>query len=320
MFFQGGFAQDFKLARTLTWNFSVERQLGTNWLVRGAYVANETYNLINAVDRNPGFFSANGARLKYPEFTQILEMVSWATSNYQSAQFTVEKRFANGFQFQSNYTFSKALDSASIGTLAFTGSVPDPNNMRNNRGWSAFYFPHVFVNNFVWELPKLTAGNAIVRGVLGGWQLSGIWRMQSGPPFAIRPGSGNNASLLQTGGDRADYVSGQPLTVKEGEKKDWLNRYFNTNAFQPNAPGTIGNTPRYVFHAARINTWDTGVSKNWAFQERYRIQFRWEMFNTFNTPSFAAPTNSVSSSQFGRILSTGSVPPRVMQGALKFYF
>jgi len=320
MFFQGGFNQNFKLARNLSWNLSIERQFGSNWLVRAAYVASEAYNLINAVDQNPGFFSANGARLKYPQFTQILEMVSWATSNYQSGQLTVEKRFSHGFQFQSNYTYSKSLDSASIGTLAFTGSVPDPNNMRNNRGWSSFYFPHVFINNFVWELPKLNGWNALARGILGNWQLSGIWRMQSGPPFGVRPGSGNNNSLLQTGGDRADYVPGQAITVKEGDKKDWLNRYFNTSAFKQNAPGTIGNTPRALFHAPRIHSWDAGISKNWPFKDRYRFQFRWELFNAFNTPSFAAPNNSVSSSQFGRILATGSVPPRVMQGALKFHF
>jgi hypothetical protein len=320
MFFQGGFSPDFKLARNLTWNFSIEHQFGQNWLVRAAYVGSETYHLINAVDRNPGYFSANGARIRYPDFTQILEMDSWATSSYESGQFTVEKRFSRNFQVQANYTYSKSLDSASIGTLAFTGSVPDPNNMKNNKGWSAFYFPHVFVTNFVWELPKLTGANPIVRGIIGGWQTSGIWRIQSGAPFGIQPGSGSNNSLLQTGGDRADYVSGQALTVKQGDTKDWLHQYFNTKAFQVNQPGTFGNTPRALFFAPHTNSWDLGISKNWEFLERYRIQFRWEMFNAFNTPSFSGPNTSVTSAQFGQILSTGAVPPRVMQGALKFYF
>jgi len=275
---------------------------------------------MNAVDRNPGFFSAAGARLKYPEFTQVLEMASWATASYQSGQFTVEKRFSHGVQFQSNYTYSKTLDSASIGTLAFTGSVADPNNMQNNRGWSAFNFPHVFVTNFVWEMPKLQNMNPFARGVLGGWQWSGIWRIQSGPPFGIRPGFGNNRSLLQTGGDRADYVPGVEISSKQGDKNDWLHEFFSTDAFQPNQPGTFGNTPRALFHGPRTNAWDLGIAKNWTMKERYRVQFRWEMFNAFNTPSFANPVTSATSAQFGQILSTGSVPPRVMQGALKFYF
>jgi hypothetical protein len=320
VFFQGGFNPDFKLARQLSWNFSIERQFGDNWLVRGAYVGSESYHLINAIERNPGIFAAKGARTWYPDFSSVLEMASWATASYQSGQFTLEKRFSKGFQFQTNYTYSKSLDSASIGTLAFVGSVPDPFNMRNNRGWSAFHFPHIFVNNFVWELPKLASWNPVARGVLGDWQLSGIWRMQSGPPFGIRPGSGNNNSLARIGGDRADYVPGQELTVHEGSKNEWLRRFFNTAAFQPNAPGTFGNTPRALFHGPRIHAWDLGITKNWRFQERYRLQFRWEMFNAFNTPSFATPVNSRSSAQFGQILSTGSVPPRVMQGALKMSF
>ena len=320
MYFQAGFNRNFRLARELSWNFSIERQFGENCLVRAAYVASEAYHLINGIERNPGFFSAEGARLLYPQFTSVLEMASWATSNYQSGQFTVEKRFSKGFQFQSNYTYSKSLDSASIGTLAFTGSVADPFNMRNNRGWSAFNFPHVFVNNFVWELPKLNRLNPFARGVIGGWQLSGIWRMQSGAPVGIRPGYGNNRSLFQTGGDRADYVPGEAISVQQGSKNDWLHEFFSTSAFQPNAPGTLGNTPRYLFHGPRTNSWDLGISKNLMARDRYKLQFRWEMFNAFNTPSFSTPVNTVTSAQFGEILSTGTVPPRVMQGALKLSF
>jgi hypothetical protein len=144
--------------------------------------------------------------------------------------------------------------------------------------------------------------------------------MQNGNPFGIRPGSGGNRSLAQIGSDRADYVAGQALTFREGDKNSWLNNYLNKAAFTVNAPGTFGNTPRALFFAPPIATGDAGISKNWAFTERYRAQFRWEMFNVFNTPSFATPNNQVTSNQFGRILATGSVPPRVMQGALKFYW
>ena len=91
-------------------------------------------------------------------------------------------------------------------------------------------------------------------------------------------------------GIRADYVSGQEVWTKQGDKNDWLNKYFNTAAFQKNAPGTFGNTPRNLLRGPRTNSWDLGISKNWRFYERYRLQFRWEMFNAFNTPSFANPS------------------------------
>ncbi|HVX65361.1 MAG TPA: carboxypeptidase regulatory-like domain-containing protein, partial [Bryobacteraceae bacterium] len=320
MYFQAGFNRNFRLARNQTWNLSIERQIKENWLVRAAYVGSETYHLINAIERNPGIFAADGARTLYPDFSSVLEMASWATANYQSLQLTVEKRFSHGFQVQSNYTYSKNLDSSSFGSLAFTGSVADPFNMRNNRGLSSMNFPHVFVTNFVWELPGLRNSHPVARGVLGGWQLSGIWHIQSGAPFGISPGSGSNNSLSQIGADRADYVPGQEVWTKQGDKNDWLNKYFNTAAFQKNAPGTFGNTPRNLLRGPRTNSWDLGISKNWRFADRYRLQFRWEMFNAFNTPSFGNPSTSASSAQFGQITSTGSVPPRVMQGALKMSF
>jgi hypothetical protein len=63
-----------------------------------------------------------------------------------------------------------------------------------------------------------------------------------------------------------------------------------------------------------------GIDKNWQFHEKYAIQFRWEMFNALNHPSFGIPSNDPSSGNTGQITSTGVTPPRVMQGALKFTF
>ena len=115
-------------------------------------------------------------------------------------------------------------------------------------------------------------------------------------------------------------MPGQQLWSGRGSKNQWLNQYFNIAAFQPNRPGSFGDTPRAVFLGPRQDSWDLGIGKNWRWQERYRLQFRWEMFNAFNTPSFSNPRNTITNSLAGKILSTGPVPPRVMQGALKLYF
>ena len=84
-----------------------------------------------------------------------------------------------------------------------------------------------------------------------------------------------------------------------------------------------------------MNACDLGVSKNFPFKERYRVQFRWEMFNAFNRPHFDNPNNNPASSAFGQITSTmgygggaggGSeqsvfgIPARVMEFALKFHW
>ena len=66
---------------------------------------------------------------------------------------------------------------------------------------------------------------------------------------------------------------------------------------------------------------DVGIFKNWKVRERYGVQFRWEMFNALNHPSFSAPGNDPSvPAAFGTITAIGPIPPRVMQVALKLVF
>jgi hypothetical protein len=60
--------------------------------------------------------------------------------------------------------------------------------------------------------------------------------------------------------------------------------------------------------------------KNWAAQERYKVQFRWEMFNVFNRMTYGQPDANPSSGTYGRITSTGPIKPRVMQAGLKLTF
>ena len=173
-----------------------------------------------------------------------------------------------------------------------------------------------------------------MRGVLGDWQFSGIWRLQSGDPFSIVGGFGNDNSLAHTFGDRAD-LTGQPITTHQGSKSDWLLNYVNVDAFRPNAPGTFGNSPRNFLRGDKTNVADLGIAKNFPFKERYRVQFRWEMFNAFNRAHFSTPANDPSNpSSFGRITTTKGygagaggaeqdifgIPGRIMQFALKFHW
>ena len=87
-----------------------------------------------------------------------------------------------------------------------------------------------------------------------------------------------------------------------------------------NAPGTFGTSARNLMLGPGTNAADAAIAKNWHYRERYRLQFRWEMFNALNRPHFGLPTSNPQSTAFGRILSTANVPARVMQGALKAYW
>jgi hypothetical protein len=151
---------------------------------------------------------------------------------------------------------------------------------------------------------------------LGNWEFSGIWQLTSGTPFSIAGGFGNNNSLAQIDGDRAD-LTGQPLNVHQGSKSQWIQEYFNPAAFQPNAPGTFGNSPRNVLTGPGKNNADLSITKNVPFKERYKIQLRWEMFNAFNRTWFGLPGSDPTGGGYGAISSTAG-PARVMQLGAKF--
>jgi hypothetical protein len=104
--------------------------------------------------------------------------------------------------------------------------------------------------------------------------------------------------------------------------------YFNINAFRVNAPGTFENTPKNVILGPPQQGGDAGIDKNWKIAREYNLQFRWELFNIFNHPSFGNPnaSNQISATgvneggQEGQIAATGYEPARVQQGAVNFTF
>ena len=317
-----------RLGMTQAWNVAAEQQVGSNMMVRAAYVGSESYHQPITRDKNPGIYATGGLRSTYSDFGQILYNESTGTANYNGLQATVEYRLSHGLQFQSNWTWSKLIDTASSANIAFGYQLPyDPFDLRLNRGVSLINFPFIWVTNAIYTSPPLSHQHQLIRQTLGGWELSAIVTSQSGQPFTVYGGFGNNNSESLTYEDHADRVSGQPLNVRHGSRSQWLNQYFNVNAFTENSPGTFGNTGKDIMRGPSYNNTDAGLAKNWLILEKYTLQFRWEMFNAFNHPNFATPnaTNQIgpNGSNAGGIEGTitsifGS--PRVMQGALKFTF
>jgi hypothetical protein len=315
----GTFSRGFKLGVTQSWNASVEQELPWQMALHVAYVGSESYHQATPIDLNPGIYANQSARSTYPLMSQILESMIAGTASYHSLQASLNKHLTNGLQFQSSFTWSKDIDLFSVGSLAQAGELGNPFDLRWNRGISNLNFPLISITNFIYETPGLKHSGLLLKNVLGLWQLSGIWTLQSGQSFGIVGGDGNNNSGALQYGDRAD-VTGQPYEVHQGGKSHWLNQYFNPAAFAINAPGTFGDSGRNILKGPGTNTADMGIDKNWLIHEKYAIQFRWEMFNAFNHPSFGIPNNDPSSGNTGQITSIGVTPPRVMQGALKVTF
>jgi hypothetical protein len=321
------FDPNLKLGITQSWNLSLEQQFSDTLALHLAYVASESYHQATTVQRNPGATGAVGVandpirdRRLNPDFGTIIQVQDGATASYSSLQVGIEKKMSHGIQIQSNFTWSRTTDVGGSGDPTFESSVSDPLDIRHDKGLSSLNVPIVSVTNAVYDAPSFEHRNFLIKNLLGGWELSGIFTAESGVPFTINGGMGNDRSGFSVGQDRADVVPGQPLMIRQGGKSNWLNHYFNPKAFTNNNYGTPGNSEKFSIQEAPIQTMDAAIMKNWNFKERYGAQFRWEMFNAFNHPSYGQPDNNPEDSNFGQIQGTGNVPPRVMQAGLKLTF
>ena len=227
----------------------------------------------------------------------MLNDISVGTANYQAGQFTLERRFAHGLQFQANYTYSHTIDESSAASLAFNSSVDNPLCIPCNRGNSALDVPQRFVANFLYESPALRGWNKGVQALLGSWEISGIYQAQSGPAFTIY--AGVDTAFTGDFGEHASLATGNStIHVHPGS----LTNYLTASDFTFPDPGSFGTVGRNTVFGPGVNTWDINLSKNFHFGERYRLQFRWEMFNAFNRPTFFLPDNYLSDgSSFGQV-------------------
>jgi hypothetical protein len=319
------FSPNYRLGVTQTWNASIEQQVTKAVALHFAYVGSQSYHQATIVDQNPGIYANASNRTMYPNFSDISQVNDEGTVSYHSMQLGVTTQVFHGLKVDSHFTWSKTLSLSDSGNTAWHGGLgdpfPDPANKRWNYGISSVNIPYVSVTDFIYTTPDLRGRNALLRSAAGAWEVSGIWNAQSGLPFSVEGGNGGDSSGSLEYSDRADIVPGQSIGVHQGSKAQWLTHYFNTAAFAPNSPGTFGNSGKNILNGPGTNSWDLALMKNFKVSnDRYNVQFRWEMFNAFNHPNFGQPDSTVTDPNFGQITSIGAVAPRVMQGALKLSF
>jgi len=262
-----------------------------------------------------------------PMFSNIFQQGTISSSAYNALQASLEKRFSHGLQFSMAYTFGKSLDYAST-----FESLLDPFNPKRNRALSLFDARHRFVFSYYWELP-IPKYQGFKEKVFNGWTLSGITTAQTGFPIRITQQDDNElyASF--------DFeTSGEPNMIAPFKKLDPRgpgNLGFDPSSFDgcasnssdpaclndPNAVqvGTVGNAPRTICCGPGAFNTELAVLKDTKIGERYRLQFRGEIFNVFNHTQFFQPDGNITDgSDFGRVKRARD--PRLVQFALKLYF
>jgi hypothetical protein len=319
-------------------NFGIQRELSRNMLLDVAYVGNKGTKLpglrnINAplVISNPSGSQSAGAR-PYAGFGDVQWMENRTLSNYHSLQVGLEKRFSSGLSALASYTWSKALSegadhlSTSLAgpgiDIGIFGVPQNPANLKTERGPAEFDIPHRFVVSYVYELPWGhnrhwgQTWNGTTNLFLGGWQVSGIHVLQSGPPLTATL---SGSTVLNLGSDRVarpNLVGNPELPASQRTVEHW----FNTDAFTvPGpAPQGFGNAGVGIMRGPGLANFDFSIAKKINLDEDRYFQFRTELFNAFNRANFGPPDIRREATTFGRILSASSA--RIVQFGLKIYF
>ncbi|MFN7931688.1 MAG: TonB-dependent receptor [Bryobacteraceae bacterium] len=337
--------------KTRQWNVNIQRELPFDTLLEVAYVGTRGFYLhrndegglsLNQLDpsamaqgsrlneqvNNPFFgtkyaagvlASARTSRAQlmrpYPQFTDIIPIYSvGASSFYHSMQVSANKRFSKGLQMQLAYTWAKSLDDGL--------SHQDSYNIRADRALSDIDISHRAVIMGIYELPWGrgrkwgTNWSKALDLAVGSWQLNGISTLNTGTPLGIS--ASNNAGIFnQAIRANSNGKSGR-LT---GPVQDRLASYFDRSVYSQPAAFTFGNMgPRLPdIRTDGTYNFDLSVFKHFRLTEVWKVEFRAEALNAFNTPRFGGPNTSVTSSSFGAVTSQGNAPRQVQFG-LKVLF
>ncbi len=322
-----------RLPMILTYNLTLERGIGADWLLRFAYVGNNARHLYGTGDQESGLLQVNptvyipgnlpdgtpastedpanvqSRRLlnqKYgiDNYASIPLINTGVNSNYNALQVTVEKRFTHGYSFLASFAWAKAMDD-------FAPNKDTP--QYTNSCACGRYFDYGPSDDDLNKVIKFNANyltpsvhiQRVADKFLNGWQVTGIvnW-YPTGNPFTIVSGVDNSFSAI--GGDRADLINVSNISqTKLGHRPHpgVIGQWINPTDFAPNAVGTYGNIGKNGLRSPGFFNTDVSAIKNTSFK-RVSLQFRADIFNVTNHPNFGAPNNNQSSPGFGQIGGT----------------
>jgi hypothetical protein len=316
------------IPRIMEWNLSVQHQFKDNFVAQIGYVGTRAYHLWNheASDLNqplqildtnfcgpdPSNCISNFGRRYFnqqPNMTAVLPLdYPQLQMLYNAFQASLNKRFANGFNFLAAYTFAKNLGNADGNTGGF---IQDSYRADLEHGPVVPDLRHRFTISYLYELPFghgrpfLGDMGGVADAVFGGWQVAGITSLQTGEAvtgvlssdlsntgsFSYRPDqiANPNDFSFNTGSQATDFGCTNP-----GHQT--LDCWYNQAAFAVPAlaPGqqsahSFGNSRIGNLRGPDLVDFDLVLQKNFKIRESQQIEFRAEFFNIFNHPNFGLP-------------------------------
>lgn len=321
------------------WFFGVQRALASTVVAEVDYIGSVGRHLYSRynVNRFAGDLIQHGGNFTGLQsgFFDIDYAQSNESSGYHGLTAALRKRAGWGLTFNGAYTYSKAIDQSSKHDAS---EHVDAFNDSLSRGLADFDVRHRLAFTTLWAVPG-PHGGGLLNKILGGWELTNVTILQSGPPFSVLCGrpfqavlDGSGKVIGNTGCDyNADGINiDRPNTPAFGNtrtglsRSDYLRGVLQASDFPAPALGQEGNLGRNTFHGPGYANTDFSVIKNlkipWFLgPEGANLQFRTEVFNVFNRVNLTNVTNDLSNSAlFGK--STSTFPARDIQFALRIAF
>ena len=277
----------------------------------------------------------------HPQYAAFSAFGSTAESDYHGATVSIRQRLGQTLSYDLNYTWSNSFDSASgLQTGGSYGSqfILNPLRPEDNYGPSDFDTRHSINANFIFQVPigrgksYFSNLNKVADVFVGGWQVAGIVRWNTGLPLSVPFDAAQWATNwnVQSSGTRIRPVR---IQVDRTTRNAFTDPQAAFNSFRNARPGETGE--RNVLRLPGYSTVDLGLSKSFTmpWSENHKLAFRWEVINVMNHQYFNAdnftrstfglpqdPETSDASGDFGKIFTSIQGVPRRMQFGLRYSF
>lgn len=340
--FQGSDPQ-IKTPYSESYNLAFQRSITNNMVGTISYVGNVSRHLIVDVDRNaptalvaptassvtvePFYAGTNAASLGAVKINEYA-----GKSSYNSLQTKLERRFANGLQFLATYTWAHSLDDASQPLSGIKYRAVNMIGIANDYSRSDFDVRHRVTFNGFYRLPigrgrRFHPLGAVGDFVIGGWATDVQWTAQSGLPFTVTSNLGNagpnggSANAILVGnpfaGGGTPPPSNTAITTCPTKVRNRTN-WYNPCAFANPPVATFNSTVTQIrgiaalpYLGGRPNLIDgpgyervnASVFKSFHTFREQRFDFRVDVFNALNHPSWDQPDNMTNNPTGGVIVN-----------------
>jgi hypothetical protein len=344
---------DLPSAHTYSWNVSVQHQFGRDWIASTTYLGSRVQHLYVNLPINNGVIvgppSASCAATSAPSICsgtgnlqarRVLSLINpqqgalvgnmdiWDASGFSSYQgllSNIQKRVSKGLTMSANWTWSHCITVEQGYDSKSDVTSTNPANPLFDRGNCDADRRHITNITAVYQVPRVSFSNKLVKQAVSNWQVSGIYQFRSGQPLTVR--NGTDRALSGVNQQRADVI--QPDAVYTGNSGPGA-LYLNPKAFQFAPLGQLGNLGWNNLVSPTYWTFNAALSRKFSITERQGIELRADAFqvtNSFVTSvtgagipiSAAVPVfMNLNAAQFGQNLA--AQPTRKIQFALRYIF